>query len=139
MKPIDSVKIVEDFWASVWKARNPDAIDRFVVDDFVLTSGGIDVVTREKFKQWAAAFMAMINDLQFESLETFQNQDGTRVASRWLVTGRNNGVMGTPADQRPISFTGTAIWAVRSDGKLLHNWVERSFFELFRELNRSAG
>jgi hypothetical protein len=33
----------------------------------------------------------------------------------------NNGVMGTPADQRPISFTGKAIWAVRSDGKLLRN------------------
>jgi hypothetical protein len=30
--------------------------------------------------------MAMINGLQFESLETFQNHDGTRVASRWLVT-----------------------------------------------------
>ena len=56
------------------------------MDDFVLTSGGIDVVTREKFKQWAAAIMAMINGLQFESLETFQNHDGTRVASRWLVT-----------------------------------------------------
>jgi hypothetical protein len=31
-----------------------------------------------------------------------------------------------PADQRPIDFTGTAVWAVREDGKLLHNWVERS-------------
>jgi hypothetical protein len=25
----------------------------------------------------------------------------------------------------PISFTGTAVWEVR-DGKLAHNWVERS-------------
>lgn len=41
MKRLNSIKIVEEFWAAVWKARNPDAIDRFVVDDFVLTTGGL--------------------------------------------------------------------------------------------------
>jgi hypothetical protein len=40
-----------------------------------------------------------------------------------------------PADQRPIDFTGTAVWAVREDGKLLRNWVERSSWELFQDLN----
>jgi hypothetical protein len=29
----------------VWKARNPAAIDDFVIDDFVLTTGGVDVVS----------------------------------------------------------------------------------------------
>ncbi len=135
MKPINSVEIVEQFWAAVWKAQNPQAIDRFVVDDFVLTTGGVDVVSKRKFKEWASAFMEKINDFQFEVLETFQNADGTRVASRWRVTGRNNGVFGAPADQRPISFTGTAVWAVRGDGKLLHNWVERSSLELFQQLH----
>ena len=38
MKPLNSVKIVEDFWTAVWKARNPAAIDDFVVDDFVITT-----------------------------------------------------------------------------------------------------
>jgi hypothetical protein len=28
-----------------------------------------------------------------------------------------------------------AIWAVREDGKLVHNWVERSSWELFQRLN----
>jgi hypothetical protein len=80
----------------------------------------------------------MINDLEFETVETFQNEDGSRVASRWRVTGKNNGILGTAPDQRPIAFTGTAVWAVRADGKLVHNWVERSFWELGRELNRDA-
>jgi hypothetical protein len=40
-----------------------------------------------------------------------------------------------PPDQRPIDFTGTAIWAVREDEKLLGNWVERSSWELFQRLN----
>jgi hypothetical protein len=31
---MNSVKIVEDFWAEAWKApQDVDAIDRFVVDD----------------------------------------------------------------------------------------------------------
>lgn len=138
MNSINSVKIVEDFWTAVWKGRNPDAIDRFVVDDFVITTGGIDIVTKDKFKTWIRQFLEKINDFEFEVTETFQNADGSRVASRWRVTGKNNGLLGTKADERPIAFTGTAIWAVREDGKLLHNWVERSFWELFQQLNARA-
>src|SRR6266849_7621583 len=93
--------------------------------------------SKRKFKEWASAFMAMINDLQFEVIETFQNEDGSRVASRWRIAGRNNGILGTAADQRAISFTGTAVWAVREDGKLSHNWVERSSLELFQQLRDS--
>lgn len=135
MKKLNSVEIVEEFWAAVWKARDPEAIDRFVVDDFVITTGGVDLTSRASFKEWAGQFMEKITDLEFEVLETFQNEDGSRVASRWRVSGKNNGVLGTAADQRPIAFTGTAIWAVREDGKLLHNWVERSAWELFQRLN----
>ncbi|MBV8139326.1 MAG: ester cyclase [Deltaproteobacteria bacterium] len=135
---MNSVKIVAEFWECVWKARNPAAIDDFVVDDFVITTGGVDVVSRAKFKEWAAGFMAKITDLQFEVIETFQNEDGSRVASRWRITGKNNGIVGTPADQQPISFTGNAIWAVREDGKLCHNWVERSAFELFQKLHKTG-
>jgi ketosteroid isomerase-like protein len=130
-----SVRVVEEFWAAVWKARDPEAIDRFVVDDFVLTTGGVDVVSRAAFKGWAAQFMGKITDLEFEAVETFQNEDGSRVASRWRITGKNNGLLGTAPDQRPIMLTGTAVWAVREDGKLLHNWVERSSWELFQRLN----
>ncbi len=133
LKTMNSVNIVEEFWERVWKARNPAAIDDFVIEDFVITTGSVDVVSRTKFKEWAAAFMAKINDLQFEVIETFQNEDGSRVASRWRIAGKNNGILGTRADQQPISFTGTAVWAVREDGKLCHNWVERSAFELFQQ------
>jgi ketosteroid isomerase-like protein len=135
MSKLDSVRVVEEFWAAVWKARDPEAIDRFVVDDFILTTGGVDVVSRAELKEWAAQFMGKITDLEFEVVETFQNKDGSRVASRWRITGKNNGMLGTAADQRPITLTGTAVWAVREDGKLLHNWVERSSWELFQRLN----
>src|SRR5262249_20654095 len=114
--------------------RDPEAIDRFVVDDFVLTTGGVDVVSRSKFKEWVRQFLEKVSDLEFEVVETFQNEDGSRVASRWRVRGTNNGILGTEPDQRTIAFTGTEVWAVRDDGKLLHNWVERSAWELFQQL-----
>jgi hypothetical protein len=40
---MNSVKIAEELGTAVWKARNPDAIDRLVVDDFVITTGGVDI------------------------------------------------------------------------------------------------
>jgi ketosteroid isomerase-like protein len=139
MNPRNSVKIVEDFWTAVWKARNPAAVDDFVVDDFIITTGGLDIKSKQKFQEWLSAFIEKISALQFEVLETFQNADGSRVASRWRITGKNNGLLGTPADQRPVSFSGTAIWAVGADGRLYHNWVERSSYELFQQLNDLQG
>jgi hypothetical protein len=79
--------------------------------------------------QWLRDFLGKVNDLKFESVESFQNEDGSRVASRWHVVGRNNGILAGESDQRGITFTGTAVWAVREDGKLLCNWVERSSIE----------
>ena len=35
-----STEIVLAFWDEVWNAHDPDAVDRFVVDDVVLVSGG---------------------------------------------------------------------------------------------------
>lgn len=131
----DSVAIVENFWREVWQApQNPDAIDRLVAEDFVITSGGNEIHGREAFKAWVVEFQAKIQDLDFEVIETFQNEDGSRVASRWRVTGKNNGILGTTADLEPILMLGTAIIAVGEDGLLQHNWVERNAWELHRRL-----
>jgi ketosteroid isomerase-like protein len=132
---MNSVKIVDDFWTAVWKSRNPDAIADFVTEDVIITTGGVEIKGRDRFIAWAWDFLSKINDFEFEALETFQNEDGSRVASLWRLAGKNNGVMGTKPDQQPISMTGTAIWSVREDGKLLHNRVERSAWETFQNLN----
>ena len=130
----NSVDIVHAFWEQVWNAHNPEAVDDFVVDDFVVVTGGVEITGRENFKTWIAGFLESLSDLHLEVAESFQNADGSRVASRWLLTGRNNGILGTPPDQRDVQITGTAVWAVREDGKLLCNWVERASFELYQRL-----
>lgn len=131
----DSIATVETFWREVWQApQNPDAIDRLVAEDFAITSGGHEIHGREAFKKWVLDFQSKVIDLEFEPIETFQNEDGSRVASRWRVTGKNNGILGTHAGHEPILMLGTAIFAVREDGLLQHNWVERNAWELHGRL-----
>jgi len=138
MMRVNGVAIVENFWREVWQQpQNPDAIDRLVHRDFVITSGGRDIVGREPFKAWVKEFLAKVHDFQFHIVETFQNHDGSRVASRWRVTGRNNGLMGTEPNGVPFEMTGTAVWEVGPDGLLRHNWVERNAFEVHGTITRS--
>jgi hypothetical protein len=73
---MDSVKIVEDFWTAVWKSRNPDAIADFVVEDAIITTGGVEIKGRDRFIAWAWDFLSKINDLDFEVLETSKMKTG---------------------------------------------------------------
>ena len=129
-----SVDIVHAFWDQVWNAYDAEAVDRFVVDGFVIVAGGETIAGRENFKKWIEGFLPKINDLHLEVIESFQHADGSRVASRWLLTGKNNGFARTAPDEQDINMTGTAVWAVREDGKLLTNWVERASWEVYQRL-----
>jgi ketosteroid isomerase-like protein len=123
-------------WEGVWNPPYDLAlVDRLMTEDFVITSAGTDVVGREPFKQWIKNFQSKVADLRLVNRDIFPSADGQRVVSRWLATGRNRCMFGTAADDRPIEFTGIAIWKVR-DGKLAHNWAERSAYELSQELNQ---
>ena len=133
----NSIDIVHAFWDEVWNAHDPSAVDRFVVDDFVIVTGGETVSGRENFREWVAGFLSKIKDLHLEVIESFQNADGSRVASHWRITGTNNGFGGTTPDQQEIKMTGTAVWAVREDGKLLSNHVERAALEQLQRLTAS--
>ncbi|KAF2395192.1 MULTISPECIES: ester cyclase [Pseudomonas] len=129
-----AVKIVESFWREVWQAKDPQAAARFVAEDFVITSGGVDIVGREAFIRWIGAFLSTIEDFEFGAIETFQNAQGTRVASRWKLTGKNQGFIGGRTCNSPFEMLGTAVWEVRPDGLLAHNWVERNALEVHRDM-----
>lgn len=129
-----AVKIVESFWREVWQAKDPQAAARFVAEDFVITSGGVDIVGRDAFIRWIGAFLSTIEDFEFGAIETFQNAQGTRVASRWKLAGKNRGFIGGRSCNSPFEMLGTAVWEVRPDGLLAHNWVERNALEVHRDM-----
>jgi predicted ester cyclase len=127
-------ELLRELWAKVYNLpQNLDVIDRLCTDDFVLSNSDGDVVGRAAFKEWARTFTSKIRDIKLTNLDMFSGADGKRVVSRWVVTGYNQGVLGSQPDDRPIRLTGIAVWEVR-DGKLAHNWVERSAYELSQQL-----
>jgi hypothetical protein len=130
----NSVRIVENFWRQVWQAGNPDAVDSLVAEDFEITTGGVTIGSRDAFKSWVAAFLASIDNFEFHVVEIFSSASGDRVVTRWRVTGKNNGFMGFEPDGAPVDMTGTAVFEVREDGLLQHNWVERSALEVERNI-----
>ncbi|HEY4350504.1 MAG TPA: nuclear transport factor 2 family protein [Paraburkholderia sp.] len=130
----NSVRIVENFWRQVWQAHNPDAVDKLVAEDFEITTGGVTIGSRDAFKSWVAAFLASIDNFEFHIVEMFSSASGDRVVTRWRVTGKNNGFMGFEPDGAPIDMTGTAVFEVREDGLLQHNWVERNALEVERNI-----
>jgi hypothetical protein len=52
-------------------AQNPDAIDRLVTEDFIVTSGGNDICSRQEFQRWVKRFQAQVHDFQFHVVESF--------------------------------------------------------------------
>lgn len=127
--------IALEFLSRVWGASHDlGAVDELMTEDYVITTGGRVVRGREAFKAWVREFQTRLLDARTESLETFSDATGSRVVSRWVCTGRNNGIFGLRPDGRPVSFTGIAVWRVR-DGRLAECWVERSAWESYQELS----
>jgi steroid delta-isomerase-like uncharacterized protein len=129
-----STEIVIAFWNEVWNAHDPDAVDKFMADDVVIEAGGQKIAGKDNAKNWVKGFLDHVNDLHVDPIETFQNEEGSRVTSRWVLTGDNKGVLGTEPNGKPIALTGTAIWSVDEDGKLQRGWVEQASYELYHSL-----
>ena len=64
LTPEAAIALVESFMEEVWAAGNPSAVDRFVTEDFVITSAGVDIAGRENFKARIAGFQSKIADLK---------------------------------------------------------------------------
>jgi len=114
------------------------AVDELMTPDYRITTAGKVIEGRDAFKAWVADMQGLVGDATNEHLEIITNATGTRVVSRWITRGYNNGMFGLPADHRPIAFTGIAIWRVE-DERLAECWVERSALELFNRLREGNG
>jgi steroid delta-isomerase-like uncharacterized protein len=129
-----STEKVVRLWDEVWNARDLDAVDKFVADDVVLAIGRQEGSGKENLKNWIKGFFDKVNDLEVDAGETFQNQDGTRVTSRWVLMGTNNGLFGTQPNGEEIALSGIAVFAVGDDGKIERLSVEQDSFEQYRRL-----
>ena len=129
-----SAETVLRLWDEVWNAHDLDAVDKFVADDVVIVSGRRERTGKENLKNWIKEFFDKVNDLEVDAVETFQNEDGTRVTSRWVLVGTNNGLFGTQPNGKDIALSGIAVFAVGDDGMVERLSVEQDSFEQYRRL-----
>src|SRR4051812_4576342 len=114
--PERSEHLAREFFRRVWAPPHDlAAIDELMTPDYRITTAGRVVEGRAVFKAWVADMQKLVAGATNEHLEIITNAAGDRVVSRWVTRGRNNGMFGMPADQRPIEFTGIAIWRVEGD------------------------
>lgn len=125
-----AVRFLERVWGP---AHELDAIDELMTADYRITTAGTTIVGREAFKAWVRGFQELLADARTVNVEAFADAEGERVVSRWVCRGRNRGMFGLPPDDRPVEFTGIAVWRVR-DGRLAECWVERAALEAYRAL-----
>ena len=127
-------RLVLEFFDRVWHTPHElEAIDELMTEDYVITTAGKEVKGRDTFKHWVGVFQQQLSEAKTESVELFFNEQQNKVVSRWVCSGRNNGLFGLEPDQRSVSFTGIAIWTVRGE-RLAECWVERSAYELYQNL-----
>jgi steroid delta-isomerase-like uncharacterized protein len=132
--PAQAESLALEFLQRVWHPPHDlDAIDELMTEDYVIVSGGKAIRGRVAFKEWVRQFQRVLLEARTDNVEVFADPAGERVVSRWVCSGRNNGMLGLPGDGREISFSGIAVWRVR-DGRLAECWVERSAWELYQEL-----
>jgi predicted ester cyclase len=132
-----AIALATEFLTRVWgPAHDLDAIDELMTEDYQIWSGGKLIAGREAFKEWVRQFQSIYGNAHSRIDEVFASATGDRVVARWFNTGVNQGIFGLPADGRPVSFTGIAIWRVR-DGRLAECWVERAALESFLSLSTS--
>jgi hypothetical protein len=127
-------KLVLEFFNRVWSSSHElDAIDELMTEDYCITTAGKAVRGRNEFKKWVGEFQKQLLDAKNESIDIFFNEKENKVVSRWICSGRNNGLFGLKPDNKFISFTGIAIWTIR-ENRLSECWVERSAYELYQGL-----
>ena len=130
-----AVSLANEFLTRVWgETHDLDAIDELMTEDYRIWTGGKPVSGRAAFKQWVQKFQTIYQQAFCRIDETFANEKGDRVVSRWFDTGINNGMFNLPPDGRTVEFSGIAIWRIEN-GRLAECWVERAALEAFQQLS----
>jgi predicted ester cyclase len=130
-------QLVLEFLGRVWGPTHElNAIDELMTANYVITSGGKTIQGRDAFKEWVKNFQQVLAEAITISQDIFSNAPGDMVVSRWICSGKNNGMFGLDPDSKPVSFTGIAIWKIR-ENQLAECWVERSAYELYQQLQKS--
>ena len=118
--------VVERFVEEFIEAKNPEALDTLLTDDFVLETAGLKL-NREAFKQFAQGNFAALPDLtaRFKVIEATNDQ----IVLFETVNGTHTGApafLGFPTTNQKISFTVLHVMKIVGD-RIAYDYAQADF------------
>jgi len=125
-------ELVLDFLQAIWQPPyNLNRIHELVTEDYTLYSSEKIIKGKNSYIKWAKEFHTLLLEAKTISQDVIFNKVENKVVSRWVCSGKNNGIFELPPDGKLISFTGIAIWEIRQN-LLSKCWVERSVYKIHK-------
>ena len=101
-----------DRYVEMINAHDPDAVDRFVAEDYVNHNAFV-ADGREANRQFWTAFFAGLPDVRVTMEDLVVS--GDRVVGRFVYRGTHTGdLMGIPATGQPVEMRSIDIWRVQN-------------------------
>lgn len=124
---MNNVTILQDFMQKVWNEKDPDAVERFVDDEYSIHLDTGDpwegkTLDHVEYKKRLLYSFDSFPDIHFAIQSAIA--DGNYVAITWLMTGTNLGKIGEySATGRTIKTQGATIYHFRNGKVCGHNQV----------------
>jgi len=120
-----------DRYVEMINAHDPDAVDRFVAEDYVNHNAFV-ADGREANRQFWTAFFAGLPDVRVAMEDLVVS--GDRVVGRFVYRGTHTGdLMGIPATGQPVEMRSIDIWRVQN-GMFVEHWDELNLLQVFQQI-----
>jgi len=120
-----------DRYVEMINVHDPDAVDRFVAEDYVNHNAFV-ADGREANRQFWTVFFAGLPDVRVTMEDLVVS--GDRVVGRFVYRGTHTGdLMGIPATGKPVEMRSIDIWRVQ-DGMFVEHWDELNLLQVFQQI-----
>ena len=120
-----------DRYVEMINTHDPDAVDRFVAEDYVNHNAFV-ADGREANRQFWTVFFAGLPDVRVTMEDLVVS--GDRVVGRFVYRGTHTGdLMGIPATGKPVEMRSIDIWRVQN-GMFVEHWDELNLMQMFQQI-----
>jgi len=120
-----------DRYVEMINTHDPDAVDRFVAEDYVNHNAFV-ADGREANRQFWTVFFAGLPDVRVTMEDLVVS--GDRVVGRFVYRGTHTGdLMGIPASGKPVEMRSIDIWRMQ-DGMFVEHWDELNLLQVFQQI-----
>ena len=120
-----------DRYVEMINTHDPDAVDRFVAEDYVNHNAFV-ADGREANRQFWTIFFAGLPDVRVTMEDLVVS--GDRVVGRFVYRGTHTGdLMGIPATGKPVEMRSIDIWRVQN-GMFVEHWDELNLLQVFQQI-----